>query len=381
MTSATPSNPRDQLLGRTIKDGWVLVEKLEKKSGDSGGRFGTGYLARRAVGDMAFVKAIDFVSAMKGGNVAAALLRVTQEFEFEREVLQYCTQKGMTKVLRFYGHDEVFADDSDNPLMKVSCLIMEAGDKDLRRLVNAKGAGTGVSAAWNLFIISDVALAVAQLHNGGIAHHDIKPSNVIATKSSGRANPQETSPAPGGGIGARQEVKVGDLGRVLRRDQAGPFDGLGFAGDKRYQPLERFYAYVPADWVDSREAADAYMVGSLIVYLFTGVSLQDLVGRYLPEPFHPLNWRGPYDEALITVLVDATTRALHEHLRPALPAKFADDIMAIAKSLTHPNPKMRGDPKARQQLGRPVGIDRLQQRLLLLARRCAADERGRVVGR
>lgn len=377
MTSPTPS-PREQLLNRTLKDGWVLTEKLEKKSGDSGGTFGTGYLATRGDGALAFVKAIDYVSAMSSGDIASALLKVTREFQFEREVMEYCTIKGMSKVLRFYGHDEISADGSNNPMMKVSCLIMEAGDKDLRRLVNTNGAGTAAGCAWNMFIICDVAQAVSQLHGGGIAHHDIKPSNVIATRPAGKVNHQEASPAPAGGVRARQEVKIGDLGRVLRRDQDGPFNGYGFAGDQRYQPLESFYSHVPTDWVDSREAADAYMVGSIVVYLYTGVSLQDLIGRYIQPPFYPENWRGSYDQALLTVLVDATARALHDHFRPTLPAKFADEIMAITRSLTHPDPKLRGDQKSRRQLGRPVGLDRIHQRLLLLARRCAADERGRL---
>jgi eukaryotic-like serine/threonine-protein kinase len=383
---AAPSNvgaasgavhPRDQLLGRTIRDGWKIVERLDKKEGDSGGTFGTGYLAKRGEDELAFVKAIDFMSSMQDENIAATLLRVTQEFEFERQVMEFCTSRGMTKVLRFYGHDQVSADTSANPLMMVSCLIMEAGDKDLRRLVNTNGAGSAATCAWNLFILSDVALAVSQLHAGNIAHHDIKPSNVIATKTNGDGHPQEKAPSPEGQICARQEVKIGDLGRVLRRDKAGPYDGLGFAGDQRYQPLEAFYGHIPSDWVDSREAADAYMVGSLIVYLFTGVSLQDLIARYIPQQFFPDTWRGQYDETLLTVLIDATSRVLHEHLRPAVPAQHVDEILAIARSLTHPDPKRRGDPKARRQLGRPVGMDRVYQRLSLLARQCAARERGR----
>lgn len=376
MAGSPTVQPRNQLVGRTIRDGWKIVERLDKKEGDSGGTFGTGYLATRDEGEMAFVKAIDFMSSMQGENIAATLLRVTQEFEFERQVLEFCTNRGMTKVLRFYGHDQVSADNSANPLMMVSCLIMEAGDKDLRRLVNTNGAGAAASCAWNLFILSDVALAVSQLHAGNIAHHDIKPSNVIATKTNGSGHPQEKTPSPFGQVCARQEVKVGDLGRALRRDRAGPYDDLGFAGDPRYQPVEAFYGHVPSDWVDSREAADAYMVGSLIVYLFTGVSLQDLIARYIPAQFFPSAWRGQYDETLITVLVDATSRALHEHLRPALPAEHVDGVLSIARSLTHPDPTRRGDPKARRQLGRPVGMDRVHQKLSLIARQCAARERG-----
>ena len=367
--------PRDTLLGKTIKDGWRLIERLDKKAGDSGGTFGTGYLATRGVAEFAFVKAIDYVAAFSSGDLAAELLRITQEFQFEREVLEYCTSRGMTKIIRFYGHDELFADGSNNPLMKVSCLIMEAGDKDLRRLVLNNGAGPGAGCAWNLFILSDVIEAIAQLHAGQIAHHDVKPSNVIATKTEGTASFQDTAPAPVGSISARQEVKIADLGRVVRKDTAGPFNTHGFAGDRRYQPIEAIYGHTPAEWVDSRDAADAYMVGSLIFYLFVGVSVQDLIAQYIAPKFYPANYR-QYDQTLIAILVDATARALHEHLRPALPAVFADNIIQIALSLTHPDPRARGDTRARKQLGRPVGIDRIHQRLVLLARRCAAHERG-----
>ncbi|MDQ0612240.1 serine/threonine protein kinase [Variovorax sp. W1I1] len=387
MTQSPPLLPRDTLLGRSIKGGWVVTEKLEKKAGDSGGNFGTGYTARRGEGELAFVKVIDYVRAMRSGDAAAELSKLTREFQFEREILEYCTSRGLSKVLRFYGHDEFFADGSDDPMMKVSCLIMEAGEKDLRRLVNTDGAGTRAGCAWNLFIISDIALAISQLHANGIAHHDIKPSNVIATKTegvaflkrSGKPQPQEAAPAPDGGIKARQEVKVGDLGRVLRKDKDGPFNGYGFAGDERYQPLESFYGHVPTTgWVDARDAADAYMLGSIMVYLFTGVSLQQLLVKYVPEQFAPGTWQGDYDQALVTVLNDATTRALHDMLRPTLPEEYVDAIMGITQCLTHPDPTLRGDLKARSQHGRSVGLDRIHQRLHLLARRCAADERGRL---
>lgn len=377
MNNTATVSPKDMLLGKTIKDGWCLVERLEKKAGDSGGTFGTGYLAARGMGELAFVKAIDYVAAFAGGNLARDLLRVTQEFEFEREILEFCTNKGMTKVIHFYGHDELSADGSGNPMMKVSCLIMEAGDKDLRRLVLSNGAGAGAGCAWNLFILSDIAQAVAQLHLSDIAHHDVKPSNVIAIKDLKKSIFQDAAPAPLGGIAARQEVKIADLGRVLRKNEAGPFNAYGFAGDKRYQPLEASYGHTPVDWVDSREAADAYMVGSLVFYLFVGVSLQDLIAQYIQPKFYPVNY-AQYDQALIAILVDATARAIHEHLRPSLPAEFVDEIMAITLALTHPDPKQRGDKRSRKQLGRRVGMDRIHQRLLLLARRRAAQERGRL---
>ena len=180
------------------------------------------------------------------------------------------------------------------------------------------------------------------------------------------------------GVAANQ-VKVGDLGRVVRRDQPGPFNAMHWPGDGRYAPPERWYGYVPADWTDAREAADAYMLGSLLLFLCVGTSLQVLVFQNIPDPFKPGAWMGAFDQDLLAVLQDAHDKVLANHLMPAVPVPFQDKVMALAKALTNPNPLNRGDVRARRQLGRPVGIDRLHQKFMALAAGSAAHDRGRQV--
>ena len=119
------------------------------------------------------------------------------------------------------------------------------------------------------------------------------------------------------------------------------------------------------------------MLGSLLLYLSTGVTLQTLVFPLIPEQYKPQKWGGSYNEDLLTVLIDAHVRVLNDNLKPKLMPEMVDRVMPIALSLTHPNPMVRGDPKARKQIGRPVGIDRIQQKLATLAQRAAAIERGR----
>lgn len=357
--AASPRTPKNNLEGLTLKSGWTLVEQLMPSSGSSGSNFGAGYKATRG-DEIAFVKAIDFVSAITDDDPIEALGRLSAEATFEKDVLAYCAEKGMTKVMRYYGHEYISADGTNNPMTNVSCLIMEAGQQDLRRLVN----GTGLAAcAWNLQVMRDVSMAVAQLHGGGIAHQDIKPSNVISVA-------EKTVQQP-------QTMKVGDLGRVVRRDRNGPFDASHWPGDVRYSPPERWYGFLPANWNDAREASDAYMLGSLLVYLFTGATLQSLVYPLIPEPFKPGKWTGSFDQNLLPVLVDIHARILNDHLKPVLMPDIQDSIMAIAKDLTQPDPLLRGDSKARRQIGRPVGIDRIHQKLRYLALTCAAIERGR----
>lgn len=356
--AAIPITPKSQLLGKTLASGWTLIERLEPSKGSSGGNFGVGYKATKG-NEIAFVKAIDFVEALNAADPLLELTKLSTIANFEKDVLAFCAEHGMSKVLRYIGHEYISSDGSNNPLTRVSCLIMEAGTEDLRRRLNTTGAA---SCAWNLQVLRDVALAIAQLHKGGIAHQDIKPSNVIEVADSG--NGEST-------------MKVGDLGRVVRRKQAGPFDGLAWPGDPRYAPPERWYNYVPADWSDARDASDAYMLGSLMVYLFTGATLQSLVYNKIPPAFLPGTWSGSFDQDLMPVLVDVHSRVLNEHLLPRLEPSLADAIFAIARSLTNPDPLKRGDVNARKQTGRPVGMDRLHQKLMAIVFSSMAIERGK----
>lgn len=360
-TAPAPITPKAQLTGVTLKSGWTLVEQLQPSTGSSGSNFGVGYKATKDK-DIAFVKAIDFTSAIRASDPIKALGDLAAEATFEKEVLDYCTQRGMSNVMSYFGHEYISADGSGDPLKNVSCLIMEAGKQDLRRLINATGRST---CAWNLQVISDVAMALAQLHGGGIAHQDIKPSNVIQVVAPGAKKPEV--------------MKVTDLGRVTRRNTTGPFDSNAWPGDLRYSPPERWYGHVPSNWADARDAADAYMLGSLLLYLFTGVSLQALVFPLIPAPFRPGpgGWVGRFDADLLLVLKDVHVKVLNDNLKPSLLPDISDRIMAVATELTNPDPAKRGDIRARRQVGSPVGMDRVQQKLANLALIGAAIERGR----
>lgn len=355
---AVTVTPKSQLLGKTLASGWLLTERLEPTTGSSGGTFGVGYKATRG-DEIAFVKAIDFVEALSAADPLSELTKLSSVANFEKDVLSFCAQRGMSRVLKFIGHEYVSSDSTGNPLTNVSCLIMEAGTEDLRRLFNTKGAG---SCAWNLQVLRDVSQAIAQLHKGGIAHQDIKPSNVIEVASNGTEG---------------KMMKVGDLGRVVRREHAGPFDGMHWPGDGRYAPPERWYRYLPPNWSDARDASDAYMLGSLMVYLFTGTTIQSLVFNHLPPAFSPGTWTGSFDQDLIAVLVDAHSRVLNQYLLPQLEPAIADGLFALARNLTNPDPLKRGDINARKQSGRPVGMDRIHQKLNTLALTAMAVERGK----
>jgi eukaryotic-like serine/threonine-protein kinase len=346
------------LTGRTLSSGWTLTEQLQKSADDTGGNFGVGYVARRG-DEIAFVKAVDFVKAMSEPDPMASLQDLISEAGFEKDVLAYCALHRMSRIVQYLGH-EYLQLEPNNLMSRVSCLIMEIGEEDLRRLM---GRQAQTSCVWTLQVLSDVSLSLTQLHRGGIAHQDVKPSNVISVSSKTEVS--------------RKVLKLGDLGRVTSRNHQGPFDSREWPGQWSYSPPERWYSFVPNDWNDRREAADAYMLGSLMIFLSTGMTLQSLVFPLISPQYLPQNWGGSFDQDLLAVLVDAHARALEEHLRPALIPEVEDEVMRVAYELTHPDPRLRGDARARRQAGRPVGLDRTHQRLRMLSIRAAAIERGR----
>ena len=156
----------------------------------------------------------------------------------------------MSQVVRLLDAEYVtppaFAGD---PMRRVFCLVMEVGQGDIRKHADF---AIGASANWKLAVLKDVALALDQLHRADIAHLDVKPSNVLSFDNGVR--------------------KLCDLGRVVRRAVPGPFDGSPWPGDLNYSPPEAWYGYAAPDWINRRVAGDAYLLGSLLYYLFVGIS-------------------------------------------------------------------------------------------------------------
>lgn len=340
-------SPAESLLGLSLpKTGWKIVSQLNP-AGGTGGSFGTGYLAERGE-ERAFVKAIDFVKALSDPNPINALAALTQLAQFEEEVHQFCTEKRLTKVIRFVGKDEIIPPAFGTDVTRrVVCLILEQGDEDLRRKLKVI---TAPSVAWKLLTLRDVAQALSQLHSHDFAHLDVKPSNVISIAS--------TLDKP--------NMKLGDLGRVVRK-AGGPYNHLHWPGDRTYAPPERFYGFRPSEWPDEREAADAFMLGSLVTFLFLGVNMTPLMFKRLPPNLQYNVWRGGYDSTIRSALVNSQAEVLATDLRPALPASIANEIVELTFELTHPEPEKRGDRRARRLAGKPVGLDRIFQRLQLLA--------------
>lgn len=329
--------PASGLKGTKLPTGWVLGEEVPGYAGKTGGTFCSGYFAERD-GERAFIKVIDLMSAVhNSSDFITALNQATAEILAERDVLRLCQDERMSKIIRLVEHGEYEVPGlAGNPLGKVHYFVFERAESDVRKeLMFSKNS----NVLWKLRVLKDVAIAIDELHRAGVAHQDIKPSNVLLM-----APPEDAG-----------DHKLGDLGRAVRMNVAGPHDDLAFPGDVNYAPLSAWYDARHTEWVDRRTASDLYMLGVLVCFLFTGVNLTHLQFSLLPEEQKPPKYNGTFENVL-PYLVDAHARAL-EKTKSSFPEPYADELLALVIELTHPDPRARGNRRARSRFGRPPGTE------------------------
>ena len=348
----TQNTPADHLEGIALSSGWIIGKRLVRPLGASGGNFGICYLAQRG-GESAFVKALDFRRAFHENDFLTAINTLSSQVLWEKDVMEFCRDSSMSRVVRLLDYEDLILPESgDDHTKKVCCLVFEIGEGDLRSKFDVSN---NPKYSWRLRVLRDVALALDQLHRKGIAHLDVKPSNVISVMD-----------------GKIQIMKLADLGRSIRKGKSGPFDNALWPGDQGYMPPEKWYGYNSSLWNDEREAADAYLLGSLFVFIITGMPFNALLHNETPDAFKHNTYRGDFDAQLIDVLRQAQMKALAIHVFPALPDSHREEIQAMIVDLTNPDPKKRGDRLARR--GVIVGIDRFHQKLQRISQRVAFEE-------
>ena len=328
------------------------MERLDWPQAATGGNFSVGYFVEGPDGERAFLKALDFSEVLPRKDSADWLRVLTEGYIFERDMLAECERRRMSRVVRVLEADTLV-----DPAFAhaVLYLILEPADGDIRRALDAL---KDFDAAWALSVCHDAAVGVQQLHSAEVAHQDVKPSNLLTFE---------------------EAAKLGDLGRCSRRGLSAPHDSFNVRGDPAYAPPELLYGRVDPEWAARCQACDIYLLGSLILFVFTRTQTTAEIFRRLPAAFLPTSmlgtFAGDYTEALPYVM-NAFDEVADEFMGQ-LEGHRAQELVDHFRALCHPDPDQRGDAIQRRRGLSPYDLRRLISRLDVLRH----DARGRYLDR
>lgn len=342
MPTSSITTAAASLLGMTLNNKWKVIREVHNGN-TTGGHFSYGYIVCSETGEEAFLKALDLSPALNSPNWLEVVNDMTSAYLYERDMLFKCRDHRMSRVVRAIDEGEELVPGAFLP--QVQYLVFELAEGDIRQQMQAVQQ---LDSAWILRTLHHVATGLDQLHRTGIAHQDMKPSNVLV-------------------FDRGSSSKIADLGRASSRDRTALHDNLNIAGDMGYAPPEILYNQVSPEWVERRFACDAYHLGSLCMFMFSQVSATAAILAKLTPEEHPKNWRGTYSEILPRV--QAGFEDTLDQFAPEVPERCREDIVEAVRQLCNPNPSRRGHPLGHLRRGNPYSLQRYVSLFNLLAKR------------
>ena len=344
------NNAAHNLENLTLKTGWYVKKKLHREPNQSGSFFSVGYTVERD-GVTCFMKAFDFASFLalatpKEGeaNIDAVdvINDMTNAYIYERDLSRHCQNKHVTKVVFVKEASQEFV--SGFSISIVPYLIFDLAKGDVRLTLDFSH---NLDYAWRFKSLHDIAVGLKQLHSIEVSHQDLKPSNILVFNS---------------------ESKLGDLGRSICKGIDGPYNKKIFTGDYNYAPPEIWYGYYEEDWNTRVFATDCYMLGSLITFYFSGISMSALLTKHIPDTFKWGMWKGLFEE-IKPYLENAFTIALQEFSNSINDNNIKHDLILLVKYLCNPLPEKRGHPRSIKLRGNNYSMERFVTMLDLLKKK------------
>jgi serine/threonine protein kinase len=344
------NNAAHSLENHTLNSGWLVKKKQERNINQSGANFSVGYIVERN-GKSAFLKAFDFSAFLSHAipkvgeeevDPVDVINDMTNAYIYERDLSKHCKDKHVTKVAFVKESGQKYL--MGYPIPLVPYLIFDLADGDVRKTMHLSES---LDYAWRFKSLHDIAIGLKQLHAIEVSHQDIKPSNILVFSN---------------------ESKLGDLGRSICENVDGPYSKMSFSGDKTYAPPEIWYKYYEKEWKKRVYATDCYMLGSMVVFYFTGISMTALLRKHIPDSFGWERWTGTFEE-LAPYLDNSFSKALDEFKSNIVREDYEIELTKLVEYLCNPFPDKRGHPKSISNKGNSYGMERFVTILDVLKRK------------
>jgi eukaryotic-like serine/threonine-protein kinase len=365
MSSPTPIPGRDILLnleGLSVEGGWIVGALIHKQKDHTGGCFSEGYQCRHESGREGHFKAIDLHEALSQPDLLVALSQLADGARCEQELLAKCQR--MDRVVTMLSYGIIRTVRGTSLTIPIPYVIFERANGTVQSIAQSR---LRPSHEWILRTLHQVATGLMQLHSAGIAHQDLKQSNVLD-------------------FAEDKGVKIADLGRAVDRARSVWYEAHPWPGATAYAPPEVAYGFHQAEFNARRFASDMYLLGSLATALFIGVPLNALLYQELPQQFRPAHFGGPYTgtfESVEAHLHDAYDRVM-ANVATCIPATapYREQFVAFLRQWCNPDPRRRGHPITRDERangGNIYFLERYVSSLPNLARRAAVYERQTII--
>ena len=356
---AKGANAAENLLGVTLKGRWKILERVDHGDEHTGSTFSVGYRAEdlNKRGETVFIKVLNLGKILQytpPAEFISEMARCSTKFAYEQKILTKCKSKQMQHVVlpiddgaeRIAGYE---------PLDVVSYIVFPLADGgDVRKLIEI---GDDLDVAWALRSLHQSAVGLHELHTAGIAHRDVKPSNVMVFDKENKL------------------CRLGDLGSATAQETPAPDDQTH--GSILYSAPEIRYGHTGLDWKQGKIAGDMYMFGGLMMSMLFSLSVNAGIAERL-APAHKFGvWAGTFNE-LIPYLEKAHAQFMSE-LNEAASSRYGRlsiELCSIIHELCYPDPVNRGDSS--HPAGNRYSMERYISRLDHLAK-IAEFEVGRQV--
>ena len=305
-----------RLEGKTVGK-WLVLEKRNKTPDDQSGFWSSCYTVKNEKGELAFLKAYNYVYAFRGGTASADVLKfMTENYTYERDLLNFCSEYKMRRVVTAIDSGEY---SEPKELIPVPYLVFEIAQGNLKTYQALKNP----DLAWKLKSFHGALVGLSQLHKARIVHQDIKPSNIL--------------------IFGDIITKISDLGSATQFNNESNWAKDEHCGDLRYAPVELLYKYFSPDWDTRRFGADFFMMGGLLTYMVTDSHFLALMHQKIPENQKFTNFGGTFQQA-IPFLMKAYHETLDE-IKDLIPEDIRSELLEIIAEFSHPVPEERGNPQ------------------------------------